>query len=138
VRRSALALVLASLLAALLAGCALPGDERTFTAGDVTVVEGWGLVPGATAGAPDPGSDERPLVVSPGDLTRIAIHWTGSSCVDRWRVTIPEGNALEIGIAPEDAPDPACAPSEVPIAVTLDLDRVVQADAIAVEQRAAP
>lgn len=128
----------ALLVVAVLAGCALPGDERTFTAGEVTVVDGSGLVTGATAGAPDPESDERPLVVSPGDLTRIAVHWIGSSCVERWRVSIPEGNALQITISPEGDPTAGCPPSDEPMAVTLDLDRVVQADALEVAQEPAP
>ena len=128
----------ALLVVAVLAGCALPGDERTFTAGEVTVVDGSGLVTGATAGAPDPESDERPLVVSPGDLTRIAVHWIGSSCVERWRVSIPEGNALQITISPEGDPTAGCTPSDEPMAVTLDLDRVVQADALEVAQEPAP
>jgi len=37
-------LLLAGALAAALAGCSLPGEERTFTAGDVTVLDGSGLV----------------------------------------------------------------------------------------------
>jgi hypothetical protein len=131
-------LLLAGALASALAGCSLPGEERTFPAGDVTVLDGSGLVTGATAGAPDPGSDERPLVVSPGDLTQIAIHWIGSSCIDRWRVSIPEGNALEITISPAEGPAPGCAPSDEPMAITLDLNRVVQADALEVVQEAAP
>lgn len=137
-RLRALRLLLAGALAAALAGCSLPGEERTFTAGDVTVVDGSGLVTGAAAGAPDPRSDERPLVVSPGDLTQIAIHWIGSSCVDRWRVSIPEGNALQITISPAESPVPGCAPSDERMAVTLDLNRVVQADALEVVQDPLP
>lgn len=129
---------LAVLMAAALAGCSLPGDERTFSAGDVTVVDRSGLVTAATAGAPDPGTDERPVVVSPGDLTQIAVHWIGSSCVARWRVSIPQGNALEITISPDGEPAAGCTPAEEPMAVTLQLDRVVQADALDVVQEPAP
>jgi hypothetical protein len=77
-------------------------------------------------------------VVSPGDPTQIAIHWIGSSCVDCWRVAIPEGNALEVTISPAEDPAPGCSPSGEPMAVTRDLNRVVQADDLEVVQEAAP
>jgi hypothetical protein len=123
---------------ALLAACSLPGDERTFTADGVTVVDGTGLVTGVAAGAPDPSDERRPLVVSPGGLTRLAVHWLGSSCVERWRVAIPEGNALRIVIEPDGAQPEGCTPSQEPLAVTLELNRAVQADAIEVDQPEAP
>lgn len=135
-----MARALAGALAAalLLAACALPGDERTFSAGSVTVVDGSGLVTGVREGAPDPASDERPLLVSPGSLTELAVHWTAPSCVAAWRVTIPPGNALRVIIAPADPPPDPCDAAVEARSVTLELNRVVQADAIEVEQRDQP
>jgi hypothetical protein len=52
-------------------------------------------------------------------------------------VTIPEGNAVEITISPGE-PIAGCAPAEEPMAVTLQLDRVVQADALEVVQEPLP
>jgi hypothetical protein len=131
-------LALLALFALGLAACALPGDEHTFSAGRVTVTDGSGLVTGATAGAPEPESDERPLVVSPGSLTQIAVHWVGSGCVGAWRITIPEGNALRVRIAPQGAAAEPCSAGDEELAVTLDLNRVVEADGIEVEQTEAP
>ena len=118
----------------LLAACSLPGDARTFTAGDVTIVDASGLVTGARDGAPDPGTDERPVIVSPGDLTEIAVHWTGSSCVEGWRVRLPDGNRLRVEIEPAGDVSEPCAATPTAHSVILELNRVVQADAIEVEQ----
>jgi hypothetical protein len=128
---------LAALLPAALAmGCSLPGQARTFQAGTTTVVDESGLVVAAEEGAPDPGAEERPLVVSPGNLREIAIHWEDSSCVDDWTIRLHEGNALRITIEPgAEAADP-CAGSSTDLSVTLRLNVVVNAPDIEVEQLA--
>lgn len=136
-RRQAAALAIG--LASVLAACGLPGDERTFSVGSVEVVDGSGLVTAARDGAPQPGTDERPLIVSPGNLTEIAIHWEEVGCPPAWRIRIPEGNALRVIIEPVGAPrEPCPVPVAEDRAITLELDRVVQADAIEVEQVSAP
>lgn len=129
--------IAAVVVASALAGCSLPGDERTFTTDGVTVVDGSGLVIGVTTGASPPPDEKRPLVVSAGNLTRIAVHWNGSSCVDEWRVAIPLGNALRIVIEPAKLAADPCQAIPEPRAVVLDLNRVVQADAIDIEQAGA-
>lgn len=129
---------LSALLPAVLAiGCSLPGQARTFQAGTTTVVDESGLVVAAEEGAPDPGAEERPLVVSAGNLREIAVHWQDSSCVQEWTVRLHEGNALRITIEPgADAADPCAGTSRTDLAVTLRLNVVVNAADIDVEQLA--
>jgi hypothetical protein len=90
-------------------------------------------VTGVSEGAPDPDSTERPLAQSPGSLTEVAVYWTDMSCVDEWTVTLA-GNALRMTIQPRD-PEQECAPGvEQDHAITLQLNRVIDADDIEVEQ----
>ena len=124
------------LLAMLLAACSLTGSQRTFELEDVTVVDDSGLVTGAIAGAAEPDSADRPLVVRAGGLTRVAVHWTGSSCVTGWTVRVG-GNRLLVVIEPGEADDP-CDGTQAEHAVTLELNRAVDASAIEVEQRDGP
>jgi hypothetical protein len=124
------------LLAVLMAACSVTGSQRTFELDGVTVVDDAGLVTGATAGATRPQSTERPLVVRGDSLTQIAVHWRGSSCVRGWTVRVG-GNRLLIVIEPGETQDP-CSGTLAEPAVTLDLNRVVDADAIDIEQRDGP
>lgn len=124
------------LLAILLAACSLTGSQRTFELENVTVVDDSGLVTGATPGAEDPDSADRPLVIRAGGLTRVAVHWTGSSCVREWTLRIG-GNRLLVQIEPGGAEEP-CDGTQAEHAVTLELNRAVDAGAIEVEQRASP
>ena len=124
------------LLAILLAACSLTGAGRTFELENVTVVDESELVTGATAGAEEPDSADRPLVARAGGLTRVAVHWTGSSCVRGWTVRVSTGR-LRVVIEPGEADDP-CDGTQAEHAVTLELNRAVDAAAIQVEQRAGP
>ncbi len=113
-------------------GCALPGSDRTFRVGEVTVVDESGLVTGATAGAPEPDSGERPLAQSPGSLTEVAVYWTDAACVDEWTLRLA-GNALRMTLEPGD-PVECSAGVDRDHAITLRLNRVIEADDIEVEQ----
>ncbi len=124
---------LLAILVLLAGACSLPSSDRTFEVDGVTVVDDSGLVTGATAGAADPEVTDRPVAVRGASLTQVAVHWRGSSCVPTWTVRVG-GNRLLVVIEPGEAQDP-CDGAVGEHAITLDLNRVVDAAAIEVEQR---
>jgi len=120
--------------ALLLAACGSPTDAQTFHAGDVTVVDTSGLVTGAVLLDPPPPSEvDGPSAASGDSLTQVVVTWTGSGCIQGWTIRLA-GNALDLSIEPGPA-IAGCEGMEGAYRVRLDLNVVVDADAIDVTQQ---
>lgn len=128
----------AALAAVLLAGCGVLPEGRTFSAGDVTVVDTTNLVTEVREGAPPrPGSSRaEPLVASPETLRAISVYWTGSSCVEGWTLRL-SGYGLKLVIEP-GGERRACDAVAVSKAVTLWLNRVIAAESFDVSLARSP
>ena len=112
-----------------LVACSAPGDARTFSAGDVTVVDSSGLVKEVVQEqAPAVESVSGPTATKGESLTQVLVTWPASSCVETWTLRL-SGNALDLSIEPGASPS-GCEGTQVAHAVRLDLNRVVDAENI--------
>ncbi len=114
------------LVAAVIAACSGPGDAKTFSVGDITVVDESGLVTDVQpAEAPPVDQLSEPVATKGESLTQVIVAWAGSSCIHDWMLRLA-GNALVLTIEPGTAIS-GCEGVLAANAVRLDLNRVVEA-----------